>query len=171
MSPTNPEPHTPKSRGELLAYAYRRGRELRYRRLLSQATALVMVLSLVSLALVAGDDDPVTVTAVGEGTTTTEATTTTTSTTTTTESSTTTTDASTVDDTTTTTELVCRNSTNPDCGDFYWDPEPVPNTPPEVEILSIAPEQPIAGDEVTITYRVRDAETNPVLRSGWSHVG
>jgi hypothetical protein len=63
-------------------------------------------------------------------------------------------------DVTTTTEAptpatVCRNSTDPACGPFRWDPPPAPNSPTEVSI-SYSPSAPRIGEAVTITVHARD---------------
>lgn len=57
--------------------------------------------------------------------------------------------------TTTTTTIVCRNSYDPICGEFYWDPEPV-NQPMTVEIISVSPSNPQVGETVTFSVRVGD---------------
>lgn len=57
--------------------------------------------------------------------------------------------------TTTTTTIVCRNSYDPICGEFYWDPEPV-NQPMTVEIISVSPTNPQVGETVTFSVRVGD---------------
>lgn len=58
--------------------------------------------------------------------------------------------------TTTTTSLVCRNSTNPDCGPFRWDP------PPDDQAASLtvtAPAGPIRTDEqVELTLSMSDPD-------------
>lgn len=58
--------------------------------------------------------------------------------------------------TTTIAKLVCRNSYNPACGPFRWDPAPGPNEPSTVQI-TYTPASPRVGDQVTfhVTY------TNP----------
>ena len=52
----------------------------------------------------------------------------------------------------------CRNSADPACGSFYWDPQPVADRPLMVDVR-FTPEQPRVGDEVTfeITYVDPDA--------------
>jgi hypothetical protein len=52
---------------------------------------------------------------------------------------------------TTTTTLLCRNSRDPACGPFVWDPPPGPNQPLTVTI-AVSPEAPRAGE--TVTFRV-----------------
>jgi hypothetical protein len=73
-------------------------------------------------------------------------------TTTTTESPTTT-----LPPTTTTTALVCRNSTNPKCGPFRWDPVPVSH-PIDVS-LTFSPPDPKPGDKVTVHLAATDQDT------------
>lgn len=53
--------------------------------------------------------------------------------------------------------LVCRNSTNPDCGEFYWDPDPGPNAPLTIEI-EMDPINPEPGKPVTFTITVDDPD-------------
>ncbi len=48
----------------------------------------------------------------------------------------------------------CRNSRDPACGPFYFDPPPV-NEPMAVDV-TYSPENPEPGEEVTFTVRVRD---------------
>ena len=55
------------------------------------------------------------------------------------------------------TSTVCRNSTDPACGPFRWDPPPGPNSPAEVSI-SYSPSAPRIGEAVTITVEARDAD-------------
>lgn len=63
---------------------------------------------------------------------------------------------------TTTTTKACRNSPDPACGPFRWDPEPV-NRPMVVE-ASFSPQVPKVGEEVVFTVRVRD--DGPVASGG-----
>jgi hypothetical protein len=56
-----------------------------------------------------------------------------------------------------TTATVCRNSTDPACGPFRWDPPPAPNSPAEMSI-SYSPSAPRIGEAVTITVQARDAD-------------
>lgn len=51
----------------------------------------------------------------------------------------------------------CRNSTDPACGPFRWDPPPGSNAPVEIDITS-SPSAPRVGDEVTVTVHVHDAD-------------
>jgi inhibitor of cysteine peptidase len=46
--------------------------------------------------------------------------------------------------------LSCRNSTNPRCGPFRWDPQPLPNQPMRVDVR-VTPSNPRPGDVVTFT--------------------
>jgi hypothetical protein len=48
----------------------------------------------------------------------------------------------------TTAQLVCRNSYDPSCGPFRWDPAPGPNQPSTVQI-TYTPVNPHVGDQVT----------------------
>lgn len=60
--------------------------------------------------------------------------------------------------------LVCRNSTNPQCGPFRWDPQPVPNRPMRVDV-EVAPSNPRPGDVVTFTVVASDPDA-PGLGTG-----
>jgi hypothetical protein len=53
--------------------------------------------------------------------------------------------------------LECRNSTNPDCGPFYWDPPPGENKPLTVDV-QVNPQRPQAGEKVIFTIFVRDRD-------------
>ena len=66
--------------------------------------------------------------------------------------------------TTTTTGLMCRNSFDPRCGPFRWDPEPGPNAPVTVDI-TFSPEHPRVGDEVMFTIRIVDPDAARILNS------
>ena len=61
--------------------------------------------------------------------------------------------------TTTTTTLVCRNSYNPACGPFRWDPAPAPAGDWTVSI-QYSPAQPAVGDLVTFTVTISDPNTS-----------
>ena len=67
-----------------------------------------------------------------------------------------------VDPTTTTTRATvpagCRNSNDPACGPFYWDPQPVPDRPLVIDV-HFTPEQPRVGEDVVfeIVYADPDA--------------
>lgn len=60
--------------------------------------------------------------------------------------------------TTVTTPLVCRNSDNPACGEFRWDPAPSPNQPLEARFTT-APTSASTGQTVTfeVAWSDRDA--------------
>ncbi|MDQ6797310.1 MAG: hypothetical protein M3011_04675 [Actinomycetota bacterium] len=51
--------------------------------------------------------------------------------------------------------LVCRNSTNPDCGPFFWDPSPSNNQPLNVNVSASSPSP---DGDVTFTARVTDPD-------------
>ncbi|MCA1832979.1 MAG: hypothetical protein ABR548_09320 [Actinomycetota bacterium] len=53
--------------------------------------------------------------------------------------------------------LVCRNSTNPSCGRFYWSPSPGIDKPIDIEV-EWSPESPVAGDLVTFTVTITDPD-------------
>ena len=59
--------------------------------------------------------------------------------------------------TTTTTALQCRNSYDPRCGPFRWDPDPGPNMPTTAQV-TYTPAHPRVGDYVTfhVTYANSD---------------
>lgn len=59
---------------------------------------------------------------------------------------------------TTTTTLPCRDSFEPRCGPFYWDPDPGPSSPLTVT-LSVEPANPRVGEQVTVTADVLDPDT------------
>jgi hypothetical protein len=73
------------------------------------------------------------------------------------QATTTTTTASPVVSATTTTTLVCRNSTDPRCGDFRWVEDPGPNQPATMEVR-FEPEHPVAGEEVRFYMTARDPD-------------
>ena len=58
---------------------------------------------------------------------------------------------------TTTTTLVCRNSTDPACGPFRFDPQPGPDNPMSVHIV-MDPPAPAAGQEVVFTITLTDPD-------------
>jgi hypothetical protein len=171
---------------EALEQVYRRGYQLRRRRRSRRAAAVLiglqLVMALPALFLADGDGDtirtiassPTTSTSTSTSTTSTtalvlgEVTTTTVpgapTTTTLVPASTTTTRPS--GPTTTTRPAVaattCRNSTDPKCGPFYWDPQPN-NSPTRIEVRW-TPEHPRVGEKVTFTIRTID-EDAPNLRA------
>lgn len=64
--------------------------------------------------------------------------------------------------TTTTTTLACRNSFDPVCGPFRWDPPPGPNQPLTVTV-SATPTSPSVGQTVTFRVLVQDPDGNRLL--------
>ncbi|HEV3352914.1 MAG TPA: hypothetical protein VG076_08325 [Acidimicrobiales bacterium] len=58
---------------------------------------------------------------------------------------------------TTTTTVSCRNSTDPRCGPFRWDPDPGPNAPFDVSV-SFTPAHPHVGEQVTFFVRAVDPD-------------
>jgi hypothetical protein len=52
---------------------------------------------------------------------------------------------------------VCRNSADPACGEFRWDPAPAPNDPLTVTV-TFTPEAPVAGDTVTFNVVAEDPD-------------
>ena len=56
------------------------------------------------------------------------------------------------------TTVRCRNSTDPACGPFRWDPPPGPDQPVEIEIVH-SPSAPQAGEQVTVTVHVAEADS------------
>lgn len=57
----------------------------------------------------------------------------------------------------------CRNSTDPRCGPFRWDPEPSANRPLEVDV-SFVPAEPSAGEGVVFTVTAVDPD-GPLFRA------
>jgi hypothetical protein len=64
--------------------------------------------------------------------------------------------------TSTTSTTVCRNSTNPACGPFRWDPPPEPDQPIVVTVATSA-EQAVAGQPFTFTVKATDLDAQPVF--------
>ena len=58
---------------------------------------------------------------------------------------------------TTTSTLYCRNSTDPRCGPFRWDPAPGPNQPLTIQV-TFSPSQPVAGQPVTFHITASDPD-------------
>lgn len=58
---------------------------------------------------------------------------------------------------TTTTTIVCRNSQNPACGEFRWDPAPAANQSLTIS-LGASPMAPQPNQEVTFSVRVEDPD-------------
>jgi hypothetical protein len=117
-----------------------RGRTLRRRRIaaMSTAMALAVLIPAATVALVQADDDPPRVEASGSipgGDTTTTSTTA----------------------APTTSTVACRNSTNPACGPLHYDP-PMTNAPATISVTT-TPAVPRAGDVVTFTLHVTDADS------------
>jgi hypothetical protein len=52
----------------------------------------------------------------------------------------------------------CRNSTDPACGPFRWDPPPAPDQPVQIEITR-SPNAPHVGEPVTVTVHVSEADS------------
>ena len=63
---------------------------------------------------------------------------------------------------TTTASLPCRNSSDPRCGTFRWDPAPGANSPLSINV-SFAPQDPHPGDTVTFTVHVVDPDASPII--------
>jgi hypothetical protein len=59
------------------------------------------------------------------------------------------------------TSIPCRNSTDPACGPFRWDPAPGRNQPIDIQ-LSYEPAEPHIGDVVMFTARVVDPDASPI---------
>ena len=56
-----------------------------------------------------------------------------------------------------TTTVACRNSGNPACGPFRFDPQPGPDNPMFVHIV-VGPPSPVAGQEVVFTVTLTDPD-------------
>ena len=52
----------------------------------------------------------------------------------------------------------CRNSTDPGCGPFRWDPPPAPNQPLVIQIDD-SPSTPQVGERVTVTVHAAEADS------------
>jgi hypothetical protein len=63
--------------------------------------------------------------------------------------------------TTNTTTRTCRNSSDPACGPFRWDPDPGPNQPLTGQVTS-SPASPSAGEPVTFHVTASDPDDSPV---------
>lgn len=61
----------------------------------------------------------------------------------------------------TATAPACRNSENPRCGPFRWDPPPAPNDPARVS-MTHAPMSPRAGEPVAFVLRAADPDAPEV---------
>jgi hypothetical protein len=55
----------------------------------------------------------------------------------------------------------CRNSSDPACGPFYWDPDPGPNEPLTGQV-TFEPANPKAGDTVTFHITANDPDDGPL---------
>ena len=135
-------------RGPLLDRVHARGRELRRRRQTTLgfvAVAVLLLIAVPALALPGGGDGHRKVNTIGSPTTSVETVPETVAgpETTTTEATTTTLAPS-----TTTTALVCRNSYNPKCGPFRYDPPPVSH--PITVSITFSPPNPTTGEKVAI---------------------
>ena len=64
--------------------------------------------------------------------------------------------------TTTTSTATCRNSTDPSCGPFRWDPDPGSNQPLTGEV-TYSPASPKAGDEVTFHITASDPDDDHII--------
>jgi len=60
----------------------------------------------------------------------------------------------------------CRNSTDPACGDFGWDPAPGPNAPMTATV-QVSPAHPAIGQKVTFTIHAHDDDAGAGLLDGW----
>lgn len=158
---------------EVLAAVRQRGQRLRRRRQVALTSAAIAVVALVAVPVLAEGGSQTEVIA-GRGATSEEPTTTT-------EPDTTATTGEPAEDptaassddpnpgdgdkqpepTTTTAVLVCRNSSDPRCGDFYYDPEPDPNQPLTITV-TVEPAVPVAGQEVVFTVEVEDPDAEPL---------
>ena len=163
MPPIEPgDDRWPARKERLLADVYSRGTSMRHQRQLRIALAVtVAVVLLVAVPALALQDSSSkrAVHTVGEPPTTTAETvpeviaipdtTTTTALTTTTAAP-----------STTTTALVCRNSYNPKCGDFRWDPQPV--NQPATASVTFSPANPKTGDTVTFRVIAEDPDADQI---------
>lgn len=61
----------------------------------------------------------------------------------------------------------CRNSTDPSCGPFRWDPAPGANQPLTIA-FEVGPAQPRAGEEVTVRVVATDPDA-PVTTNGGTY--
>ena len=146
-------------RGPLLDRVHARGQELRRRRQTTLgfvAVAVLLLIAVPALALTGGGDGHRKVNTVGSPTTSVETVPETVAVpeaTTTTETPTTT-----LPPTTTTTVLVCRNSYNPKCGPFRYDPPPVSH--PITVSITFSPPNPTTGEKVTIHVVADNPDTH-----------
>jgi cytoskeletal protein RodZ len=154
----------PRSRDELLESVRRDGLRRRYRRNgLFGGLALVLVAALAVPVLlrdsgsqrrIAATDQPSTV---EDETTTTEAAVVEETTTTVDAAVTTTPGPTTTRPHATTTTIVCRDSYDPRCGPFRWDPDPGANQPATVSI-TFTPANPKVGEQVIAHIKITDPD-------------
>jgi hypothetical protein len=57
---------------------------------------------------------------------------------------------------------VCRNSYDPRCGPFFWDPAPRPPNDLSAEIVGYTPEHPFVGDTIVFMIRLRHPDAGYV---------
>jgi hypothetical protein len=150
-------------RQAIYAQVTRRGRARRYRRfgVITVALVVVTAMPIVAVALTSNSDGHgQRVSTFGPSTTQGVATTSHTTTTPSSAAPSTvprTATATTVLATTTSTALVCRNSTNPACGAFSYDP-PITNQPATL-VATARPASPTAGHVVTFTLHATDPDS------------
>jgi hypothetical protein len=61
----------------------------------------------------------------------------------------------------------CRNSRDPACGAFYWDP--MPSNEPVAFVVTFDPVRPMAGEPVTLTVEAYDPEAEILIVKGSDH--
>ncbi|HWW53632.1 MAG TPA: hypothetical protein VNY84_07680 [Acidimicrobiales bacterium] len=61
---------------------------------------------------------------------------------------------------------MCRNSTDPACGAFRWDPVPRPNAP-MTAVVEVSPAHPAVGQKVTFTIRAHDPDASQGGMVAW----
>jgi hypothetical protein len=61
----------------------------------------------------------------------------------------------------------CRNSSDPACGPFYWDPDPGANAPMTGQV-TFSPANPKVGDQVTFRLTASDPDDSPVVYCSYS---
>ncbi len=147
----------------IFARVKKRGRVLRRRRLIAQivVTIAVVAVPLTAFALTTGDSDRTVRVAHSSDSTTRPPTTVsapTTSTTPSTTSSSTTTRTTVRASTPTTVLVSCRNSRDPACGPFYYDP-PLRNEAASLQVTAVQPSTPAVGQRVTFMLRASDPDS------------
>lgn len=60
----------------------------------------------------------------------------------------------------------CRDSYDPGCGPFYWDPAPAPNQPLVLEIVSVSDTTPDVGQEIEVVVHAFDPDASSVYGCG-----